>query len=221
MKKLKKKENIILILMVVIIAAAAAFQIYFGRAQTETVPVKKASELLSEKEDTAEAKAGSLKVITVTPREAPKEKPDLYDTSAYIFKNSQDYMERLKTEVNNMANSKSDNNHLYDVAESIRLNQISYYTSLSGYYDDSSEELVEACKSYVFNVEALAANIMEYIKDDKTKYISRAMICISNDESLSESFTNVAEAYKAVVSVQHETETAASETTTRSTAESN
>ncbi|MCD8157709.1 MAG: hypothetical protein LUD77_02105, partial [Clostridiales bacterium] len=211
---------IIVILLLIIIVVSVVVQICLNKTQTVSAPVKKAADLLDEREKTDETEGGGLKIITVTPKEEPEEKPDLYDTAAYIFQNSKDYMERLKTEVNNMANSTSDNEHLYDVAESIRLNQISYYTTLSGYYDSGSEELVKSCKSYVFNVEALAANIMEYIKDDKTKYISRAMICISNDTTLSSSFTSAAETYKASLPAEPETETGSSETTVQTEGES-
>ncbi len=122
---------------------------------------------------------------------------DVYDVTGYIFKNSSDYMERLRTEVNNLANDKTDREHLYEVAESIRLNQISYYTTLNDAYAYDNYELVETCKTCVFNTEALAYNIMSYIRTGKTGYISRAMICISADSAASYKFRLAQENYRA------------------------
>ncbi len=134
------------------------------------------------------------------------EEPSIYDLSGYIFKNSNAYCERLKSEVNDLANDTCDRDHLYEVASSIRLNQISYYTMLNGRYEEGDYDLVEACKSYCFNVETLAANIMKFIEIGRTKYISRCMICISADEQLKTNFYNAQSAYYNL----HETETTTS-----------
>lgn len=125
------------------------------------------------------------------------EEPSVYDLTGYIYKNSNAYMERLKSEVNDLANDTCDKEHLYEVANSIRLNQISYYTMLNGRYEEGDFDLVEACKSYAFNVEAMAANIMRFIDDGRTKYISRAMLCISADGQLAEGFSAAQSAYAA------------------------
>ncbi len=191
MKKFYKNENIILALLAAVLIVLIAVQIFINRDKPEAVFIP-----LEERESEEEEEA-SAENIEETETETAEEEPDIYDLSGYIFGNSQGYMERLKTEVNNMANASGDNDHLYDVAASIRLNQISYYTMLSRRYEEDNRELIEACKSYVFNVEALAANIMEYIKESRTRYISRAMICIAADKTLSNSFSAAAAEYKA------------------------
>lgn len=124
-------------------------------------------------------------------------KGDIYGNTSYMFNNSAAFMERLKTEVNNMANDKSDNDHLYDVAESIRINTINYYSILNGCYEDGNEELVNTCKAYVFNVEILAYNMMQFIKQGRTEYISRAMICIAAEGDCTSNFKNAEKEYLA------------------------
>ncbi|MCD7904377.1 MAG: hypothetical protein LUC97_08345 [Clostridiales bacterium] len=199
MKIFKSRENIIFALLLLLLVILAVIQINInGDKETEVFSALE--------EESPVYEDGLAEIIEIPSGE--EEQPNIYDLSGYIFKNSGSYMERLKTEVNNMANATSDNDHLYDVAESIRLNQISYYTMLSGRYEDDDTELIEACKSYVFNVEALAANIMEFINESRTKYISRAMLCIANDTALSNNFTSAAAAYKAA----HTEEETAAET---------
>ncbi|MCD8089262.1 MAG: hypothetical protein LUD81_01310 [Clostridiales bacterium] len=197
MKKYCNRENIVLAALLLALIVLIAVQIAAGKKGTAVfTPLEK-----------EEAESGaSLEDISGT-EEIPEDEPDIYNLSGYIFKNSKSYMERLKAEVNNMANATGDSENLYSVAESIRLNQISYYTMLSQRYDNDNTELIEVCKSYVFNVEALAANIMEFINQGRTRYISRAMICISSDTALSNRFNAAAAAYSAALSKESEAET--------------
>ncbi|MCD7855885.1 MAG: hypothetical protein LUG66_09785 [Clostridiales bacterium] len=147
--------------------------------------------------------------ISISEMTEEDEEPSIYGLSGYIFKNSNAFCERLKSEVNNLANDTCDRDHLYDVAASIRLNEISYYTMLNGRYEEGDFDLVEACKSYCFNVETMAANIMKFIEIGRTKYISRCMICISSDEQLKTNFYNAQSAYYNLY--ETETTTAAAE----------
>lgn len=144
-----------------------------GEAETAE-PYNKADDNLTEDQTAAETNEA--------------EKADVYDLTGYIYKNSREYMNRLKSEINDLANDTCDKDSLYVLAEGIRRNQLSYYTMLNESYEEGAFELVEGCKSYAFNVEAMAANIMKFIEVGRTKYISRAMICISADSKLSSDF---------------------------------
>ncbi len=124
------------------------------------------------------------------------EQGNIYDKSGYIVNNTQKFTERLNTEVNNMANDRADRDHIYDVAMGLWENAKSYYTVLGNSYEDDAYDLVDDAKSYVFNSEALAYNIMVYIKEGKTEYISRAMMCLSADSALLQNFRQTQEVYR-------------------------
>ncbi len=134
--------------------------------------------------------------IYIEGTEPINEQDDIYDLSGYIVTNSQKFTQRLDEEVNNMANDKIEKDHLYEVANGIRINAKSYYTMLGNGYEEGAYELVDSAKSYVFNSEALAYNIMKYIKVGKTEYISRAMMCLSADEGLLYNFRKAQEEYR-------------------------
>lgn len=201
---MKNKKNITLLLFGALVILCILQVIFSNKAEEAFLPVPEGTtETVKEAyEETKEP---------VEPAIEEDDGTDPYELTGYIYNNSKKYMERLKTEVNNLANDKSDTEHLYDVAESIRLNQISYYTMLNDAYDDEDDELIEKCKAYAFNVEALAYNIMRYVKTKQIGYISRVMICISSDSGAAWNFQKAQQNYN--TAMEHKAEALAPKAT--------
>ncbi|MCF8018340.1 MAG: hypothetical protein K9L62_02955 [Vallitaleaceae bacterium] len=116
----------------------------------------------------------------VSPEEKAKEEAELAKTTAIVLDgqifqivtNSQKNTQLIQDGMSLVSQGKGDLLELYNLAKTVKSNQLDYFSSLTKLQDDNNKDYIIASQIYVSNGRSLAESLMKYIDKQEMKYLS-------------------------------------------------